>query len=205
MIINAETIRRYRPIAKNIQDEHIAVYIEEAEKIDILPAIGADLYRKFINLGSVAVRPKEAQPAGDLTVPVAADAEQKPTASAQVFTGSEGELPQDEWLLLNGGYYDASGCGREDTYFAGIKAALAYFAYARFLRNHSLNATPFGIVVKEGDGSSPASSAAINAAAASAEKVGREYLAGSMAFWKTVHKEAPKRPGPRKRFLAIGD
>ena len=66
MIINAETIRRYRPIAKNIQDEHIAVYIEEAEKIDILPAIGADLYRKFINLGSVAVRPKEDRPAWDL-------------------------------------------------------------------------------------------------------------------------------------------
>ena len=204
MIINADTIRLYRPIAKNIPNEQIDVYINEAEKLDILPAIGAGLYRKFSNLGMVAVRPEAQAPAGKLTVPADVDGELKPTAAATVFTGSEGDLPDDEYKLLNGGYYDATGCGTEDCYFAGIKAALAYLAYARFIRNHPINVTPFGVVVKEGDGSSPAATSAINAAASDAEKVGREYLAQTLIWWKALHTEA-KPAGPRRRFIPIGD
>lgn len=204
MIINADTMRLYRPIAKNITNEHISVYINEAEKLDILPAIGAALYRKFSSLGLVAVRPKAQTPAGKLTVPAAVDEQLQPAAAATVFTGSEGDLPADEYKLLNGGYYDATGCGAEDCYFAGIKAALAYLAYARFLRNHALNVTPFGVVVKEGDGSSPATPQAINAAATDADKVGREYLGQTLAWWKSVHTDA-KPAGPRRRFIAIGD
>ena len=92
MIINADTIRLYRPIAKNIPNEHINVYINEAEKLDILPAIGAGLYRKFSSLGMVAVRPEAQAPADKLTVPAAVNEELQPTAAATVFTGSEGDL-----------------------------------------------------------------------------------------------------------------
>ena len=46
MLITTNDIRKHRPIADNIDDQRrLAMYIEEAEKIDIIPVIGAELYK----------------------------------------------------------------------------------------------------------------------------------------------------------------
>lgn len=48
MIATANDMRLIRPIANNIEDyERIDPYIEEAEKLFIIPAIGAELYKKI--------------------------------------------------------------------------------------------------------------------------------------------------------------
>jgi len=115
-------------------------------------------------------------------------------------------LSEDEQLLLSGGTYeDAGGVKRR---FEGLKAALAYLAYARFVRNHQLNVTPFGVVFKDGDESTQTDVRAIAAASKDAERIGQEYLAGAMAFWKGRNPSGCK-PGPggrpRRRFIPIGD
>jgi len=57
-------------------------------------------------------------------------------------------------LLLDGGTYIH--CGR--TYhFQGLKAAIIYYAFARFTNRQSINYTSAGIVIKESDFSQPAS------------------------------------------------
>lgn len=112
-------------------------------------------------------------------------------------------LSDDEQLLLSGGTYeDEAGVKRR---FEGLKAALAYFAYARFVRNHQLNVTPFGVVYKDGDESTQTDTRAIAAASKDAERIGQEYLAGAVAFWKSRSGSGCNgRPAPRRhRFVPI--
>jgi hypothetical protein len=46
MLITADDIRKYRPIALNLDDEkRLNTYIDEAEKLDVMPAIGVSLYK----------------------------------------------------------------------------------------------------------------------------------------------------------------
>ena len=116
------------------------------------------------------------------------------------------ELSGDEQLLLSGGTYEDEGGVKHR--FEGLKVALAYLAYARFVRNHQLNVTPFGVVYKDGDESGQTDIRAIAAASKDAERIGQEYLAGTMAFWKSRTASGCK-PGqgsrPRRRFIPIGD
>lgn len=115
------------------------------------------------------------------------------------------ELIDDEKKLLDGGTYtDIYGKMQK---FEGLKAACSYLTYARFIRNHPLQVTPFGVVVKETDESSPASAQAIAGAAKDSEKIGRQYLAEAVKFWNSVQKAAPCQPTPyqRRKFIAIGD
>jgi len=50
MIVTFEHIRKVRPIADNIDDEiRILPYMEEVEALDLIPAIGAGLYKQLNN------------------------------------------------------------------------------------------------------------------------------------------------------------
>lgn len=132
-----------------------------------------------------------------------------PAFGAEVFDRLTAEEPdpaltEDEQLLLSGGTYEEDGVLRR---FEGLKAALAYLAYARFVRNHQLNVTPFGVVYKDGDESSTTDIRAVAAASKDAERIGQAYLAGAVAFWKSrTGSGCCSRPrGGRRRFIAIGD
>jgi hypothetical protein len=66
-------------------------------------------------------------------------------------------LPQtftaDNLILLNGGTYVYQG----DTYiFQGLRAAIIYYAFARFTNRTSFNYTAAGLVIKDSDLSTPA-------------------------------------------------
>lgn len=188
MIINVDYIRKYRPFAKNICDGVVEIYIREAEQIDILPAIGAELYKRFSQLGDIIVDDKKLATEN----------------GGEIYALAEGELPTEEYKLLNGGYY-TDGCG-EEHYFEGLKAALAYLAYARFVRNHSTNVTTYGVVVKTGEDSTPADVRTISAAALDARRIGEDYLAAALRYWKyaTECARSPQRAS-RPRFVPIGN
>ena len=48
MLITADDIRKHRPIALNLDDEkRLNTYIGEAELLDIIPVIGAKLYKEI--------------------------------------------------------------------------------------------------------------------------------------------------------------
>ena len=51
--------------------------------------------------------------------------------------------------LLNGGEYEDK-CGYKHT-FSGLKRALAYYSYARIVKNNDINVTRFGVTFKEDD------------------------------------------------------
>ena len=188
MIITVEDIKKYRPIAKNIGAEEVNVYIREAERLDVLPVIGAKLYKELSSLGPVT------NSKGEIILD---------DAGQEISSGIEGELPADLHKFLNGGeYQNAAG---ELVRFEGVRAALCYLAYARFVRNHSINVTAFGVVQKVGDYSSPIDQELIISASRDAKKIGDEYLSRSMKFWNETHAEPQKPAGRVRRFVSIGD
>lgn len=187
MIIDVDFIRKIRSIAQNIDDEKVNVYIREATSLDIEPVIGAELCRKFANLGKITSEYGDTQVCDE--------------QGNSIMSGMEGDLPTEEHTLLNGGYYtDASGqlC-RVD----GVRMALAYLAYARFVRNHDVNVSPYGVVTKYGQDSTPVEARTISAVSNDAYKIGMEYLDSCVRYWKFVsNKSIPAKK--KHRFLAIG-
>ena len=188
-MIDVAYVRELRQIAGNIDDHRIELYIDEAEKLDILPAIGAKLYQKYTNIG-VIVSDGDGAIVGD-------------EDGARISVGSIGELPVEEQKLLDGGYYTA--CNGEYRHFEGLKKALGYLSYSRFVRNHPVQVTPFGVVVKSGDESSPADVRMVAAIANDAQKIGKEHLAEAIRYWDDVQQSRSDMKGKlHSRFVKIG-
>ena len=57
--------------------------------------------------------------------------------------------PEEYTDLLNGGTYKDK-CGCKHT-FSGLKTTLAYYSYARIVKNNDINVTRFGVTYKEDD------------------------------------------------------
>lgn len=195
MMITIDDIRAIRQIAGNVNEERVNIYIREAELLDIEPVIGADLYEKLTNIGEIVLPDGETEILDE-------------TGDNSIIVADENELPLNEYKLLNGGYYeDGSGVKHR---FEGIKKALAYFAYARFVRNHGTQVTPFGVVNKLGDESQNADARSIAAVSADARKIGENWLNESMKFWRIVEDCRCSRSitgarQHRRRFVPIGD
>lgn len=119
------------------------------------------------------------------------------------------ELTEQEKMLLAGGTWeDVQG---HKHVFKGLKAAECYLTFARFIRVHPAQVTPFGVVVKEGDDSQPATPQMIASVARDAEQIGKQYLADAVAYWRA---QVPQdKCGKQKlggaaslpRFKPIGD
>lgn len=181
MIIDVDYIRHnVRDIAANIDAGRLHNFIREAENIDIRGAIGAELFRKLDNIGPFLV--VDGEIVGDY------------------------DLTTEEKTLLIGGYY-TSGCGCSE-YFEGLLLALGYFAYARLVREQSLNVTAYGVVVKEGELSSPADTRAIAAAALNAQNIAEAYLGNTLKYWRTIQNEGccgeAQMPKRMRKFIPIG-
>ena len=193
MLIDVKDLQSVRQMAQNIKNERIEIYIREAETLDILPRIGAEFYQKLSNLGDIVLgEAREYLLVND---------------DNHIAVENEGDLPINEWKFLYGGYYrDRCGVLRR---MEGIKKALCYFTYARFVLQHGTNVTPFGVVSKMGDESSSVDLRTLNAVSAEARKIGEEYLSQTLAYWEEVKAvgdyEIGSRKPIKKRFLAIGD
>jgi len=164
MIISMDDIQQVRPLANNLDEAKVDIYIREAEHLDLLPVIGASLYARF----------------------------------------DDGvNLTEQEETMLEGGDYDG-GCGVR--HFAGVKTALAYFAYARLVRNIQVNVTPYGVVTKMGEESSPTDYRTVAAASADAHNIGEALLAEAMRYWRSVGEGCACGAGQKakRKFVAIG-
>lgn len=199
-LIEVDDIRAVRPLAENIDEARVNVYIDEAERLDILPAIGGEIFKTLRNVGVIMVDEQ--------------GTELQDEAGNTIKTLDEGDLPADVQLLLNGGYWDTDkdgGCGcckgGGVIRFEGIRAAECYFAYARLIRNNSVNVTRFGVVIKEADDSSPASGQQIAAISNDAYKIGAEYLRVTIEWWNATHPATADKmkEGKRRKFVAVGD
>lgn len=186
MIVTFEDIKKVRPIANNINDiKRIEPYIREAETLDVLPVIGAGLYRQLNDLTKVS----------NLFI----------TNNIDERIELTNELLND---LLNGAYYECGGCGGNNTrYSEGLISAIAYLAYARFLPNNQINVTAFGAVQKLGEYSQPIEEKSIVRASKEAEKIGLEYLRQCVDFMrcKNIISNRKRVTIGRRRFKIIGD
>ena len=61
MIIDINDIRAVRQIAGNVDEERVNIYIREAELLDLEPVIGADLYEKLTNIGTIVLDDAQTQ------------------------------------------------------------------------------------------------------------------------------------------------
>ena len=192
MIIDVDYLRTIRPIAENIDPNRLRMFITEAERDVILPAIGAGLYRKLDGFGAVTI---------DADGTLLLDEQGHP-----IFVNADAYVSDEEALLLTGGYY-TDNCGSEQ-YFEGLCMALAYLAYARLLREHSLNVTAYGVVIKEGELSRPADIRDISGASLNTQNKGEAYLGRTIQYWHHISQckgcggVMPSKRNPR--FLKIG-
>ena len=88
--------------------------------------------------------------------------------------------------LWNGVLYKTS-TGEEKS-FEGLKSALAYFTYARFVRNSDGNVTRTGFMVKDNEHSARASDAERQRAWNDVHAIGEKYLRDCMDFVKADEK-----------------
>lgn len=93
-----------------------------------------------------------------------------PAIGAELYKEVD-ENPSVHTLLLDGGYYN-----NNTRYMAGLKAAVSLLAYARFVLNNSINATPFGVREKLTLDSSSVGDKVLFRHANEAENTGRVYL-----------------------------
>lgn len=192
MLINVDDIRKVRQIAKNIPDDRIEIYIREAESLDVIPYIGAAFYQKLSDLGDIILGKTE----GYL---IDHDSE-------AISVGNEYDLPINEFKFLNGGYYKSK--SGELKRIEGIRKAICYYSYARFILMHSTRITPFGVVTKMGDESTSSDIRATTAMSAEAKKIADEYLRQCLEYWNEVREVCDFKTGSAKRrrkFIAIGD
>jgi hypothetical protein len=76
------------------------------------------------------------------------------------------------------------------------------------LREQSLNVTAYGVVVKEGELSSPADTKAIAAAALNARNIAEAYLGNTLKYWNTIKNRGccgeAQMPKRMRKFIPIG-
>ncbi len=151
MITTVDYIRRVRPIAQNIDGlNRIEPYINEAESLNILPQIGAAVYRWLDET--------------DFTGP-----------GPWVFSVPDGRAvtitKEQHNALLFGGYYDGP-C--QSGHSMGLVAAASYYAYSRAVLDNQVNVTSFGVVKKRTEFSDPVDSSTLVQVSREAKKLGDE-------------------------------
>ena len=104
-------------------------------------------------------------------------------------------ITKDQYTaVMEGGYYDG---GRSE----GLKVAIAYIAYSRFIVNNPINATAFGVRYKDGEFSTRVEDNIIIRSSNEARNIGEAYLEKAINHLKalrlltscTEYKESPSR------------
>lgn len=104
---------------------------------------------------------------------------------------------------LDGGYWtDKCGCYKQSP---GLKNAIAYLAYSRFLINNPVNPTAFGVVYKDGEFSTKVEDSILVRTAAEASKIGEAYLSKALEYFRHLGllPECKTTPGAPSRNLII--
>lgn len=154
MILTPDNIRKVRPVAENLNDPaRLVTYIREAETLQLVDAIGADLYNWFDTTDFSGAGPFEyAHPDGEKV-----------------------SITKEQYgILMDGGYF-TNGCGGSGR-TEGLLTAIAYIAYARFIMNNGVNATAFGVVQKNGEFSTHVNDVVLVRNSNEARKIGEAYL-----------------------------
>lgn len=213
MILNSNDIRNVRPIAENINDPaRLGPYIREAETLRLVDAIGANLYRWLdetdfsgpgpfqyggvtITEGLVPITKSRYTAAmedryydepdfsgdGTITEDRVLITEDRVLTTEDQVTKDQVTITKDQYTaVMEGGYYDG---GRSE----GLKVAIAYIAYSRFIVNNPINATAFGVRYKDGEFSTRVEDNIIIRSSNEARNIGEAYLEKAINHLKALH------------------
>lgn len=190
MILNCNDLRNVRPIAENINDPaRLEPYIREAETLRLVDAIGANLYRWLDETDFSGPGPFRY---GKETI---TKDQGHITEEQGLITKEQVLVTKDQYIAaMEGGYYDG---GRSE----GLKVAIAYIAYSRFIVNNPINPTAFGVRYKDGEFSTRVEDNIIIRSSNEARNIGEAYLEKAINHLKalrlltpcTEYKESPAR------------
>lgn len=124
-----------------------------------------------------------------------------PTIGAKLYKDLDSRVESDNnSLLLEGGYYN------EDTaYLSGLKKAISYLAYSRYVRNSNVFLTSSGARTKGTlEFSDSVDDRAVVRVANEAEKRGIKLLDECVAYLNYIGNRATRVKSKRK-FIIIGD
>lgn len=97
------------------------------------------------------------------------------------FQYGDVSITKDQYTaVMEGGYYDG---GRSE----GLKVAIAYIAYSRFIVNNPINATAFGVRYKDGEFSTRVEDNIIIRSSNEARNIGEAYLEKAINHLKALH------------------
>lgn len=149
-------------------------------------------------------RPISARTDADKLTAYIVEAEQmnvKPVLGDELFLSilEKGEEDEKFCLLLSGGTYEFN--GRLFT-FAGLKSAMSYYVFAKYLMVGDFNATRFGVTMKDDNYSTRISAVDRSNAYSDTLEVANCYLQDCVAF--CMRKELMKgKPGNQKATGAV--
>lgn len=124
---------------------------------------------------------------------------QVPFTEDQV-TKDQVTITKDQYTaVMEGGYYDG---GRSE----GLKIAIAYIAYSRFIVNNPINPTAFGVRYKDGEFSTRVEDNIIIRSSNEARNIGEAYLEKAINHLKALHLLTPctEYRGSPARKIIIG-
>lgn len=103
------------------------------------------------------------------------------TKDQGTITKDQVTITKDQYTaVMEGGYYDG---GRSE----GLKVAIAYIAYSRFIVNNPINPTAFGVRYKDGEFSTRVEDNIIIRSSNEARNIGEAYLEKAINHLKALH------------------
>lgn len=103
------------------------------------------------------------------------------TKDQGTITKDQVTITKDQYTaVMEGGYYDG---GRSE----GLKIAIAYIAYSRFIVNNPINPTAFGVRYKDGEFSTRVEDNIIVRSSNEARNIGEAYLEKAINHLKALH------------------
>ena len=103
------------------------------------------------------------------------------TEDRVAITRDQVSITKDQYTaVMEGGYYDG---GRSE----GLKVAIAYIAYSRFIVNNPINPTAFGVRYKDGEFSTRVEDNIIIRSSNEARNIGEAYLEKAINHLKALH------------------
>lgn len=177
-LITKNDITLFKLIPTNISDERVTPYIVEAQQFDLLENLGAPLFYDLlrdsgneiasipytgltgafqigetVNVGAGKTAKVQANAAGILTLNTIIglwESNKTITGQTSAATATSGNITFGKYYLLMNGesYVDPSGYQID---YQGLKPALIYWTFARFIENQQISITSHGVVEKTND------------------------------------------------------
>ena len=155
-IVTWEDIQENKSIAIKLAETRVVPFIEETERMRIIPVIGFKLYQNLVDWDTLAPVDK-------------------------LITDEQYAI-----LVNGGGYDTGTENINRNHYNGGLKRAIIYLTYSRLILQNQVNVTAFGVVSKLSDLSAPVDTETLVRTSNANKMIGEEILAQCQTYLATI-------------------